>query len=336
MEVAPLQQRIESRPRKRMIVLYLYLLLLLLTLLTVASYTWFSISTTPRVSDMYMYVNAQAGMELSLTPDAEEWVLQLNFGDMIDESSPLRPVTWSDSSRRFYAASYGADGRMKSSWEALSDERNANKDSVDAYYLKATYYARSGEAVDVSLTPAIEVDEGIQGAGTFLIGYPEWDSEQILHNNGGNGAEAAVRIGFRITPVDETGQPTGEASELIIYEPNCDMIDGEAAEYVPTASIDGSETLVEESRLILQTSSSWVESEPVQRDVVIRSLGEFTTDPYLFSLEAGQIVQIEMYIWLEGQDIDCTNEIKEARLLANIQFNADSEGQSGLVPIGDQ
>lgn len=318
----------------RDIALSLYLVIILFSLLTVASYTWFSLSQTPRVSDLYMFVNTQTGLEISLTPDAEEWELQLDFRDMVDVTTPLRPVTWSENRQQFLAANYGVDGRRTGWWEPLTDERNANKNNIEGYYIKASFYARSGQAVAVSLSPAVEVAEGKQGSGTYLIGYPQWNAEEIVHNNGGRGGEAAVRIGFRTTPVDALGEATGETSPLLIYEPNCDLHPtGAAMGYVPTPSVDGSPTLVDPSRIITQTASSWTEAYPVERDVVIRDLGQFTTEPKLFDVKAGEIIKVDLYIWLEGQDVDCTNEISRAQILASIQFSAETESHSGLVPI---
>ena len=65
------------------IVLYFYMILLLLVLLTVASYTWFNISQTPRVSNMAMYINAMAGMDFSVSPQGGEWGKQLSFSDLL-------------------------------------------------------------------------------------------------------------------------------------------------------------------------------------------------------------------------------------------------------------
>lgn len=315
------------------VAIYFYVLLILVSLLTVASYTWFAISRTPRVSDLYMFINSASGLEISMEPDAEEWQLQLDFRDMVDETSELRPVTWSEKDQIFYAAEYGFDGRRTGRWHALSDNVNANREDVYGYYVKASFYARTGQKTSFELSPAVEVDEGLQGHGTYLIGYPDWDSDRVVHSNGGKGAESAVRIGLRITPVDTAGVPTGEASKFFIYEPNSDMhLDG-STEYVKTPSIDGDETLVPEDRLILQTSSTWTEAYPVERNVVIRDLGEFTTDTSLWVLEQDEIIQIDLYVWLEGQDADCTNAIERAQILASIQFAGDSGNQSGMVPI---
>lgn len=320
-----------SRP-----LIYLYVLMILLTLFTVATYTWFAISRTPKVSDMGLSVNAPKGLELSADPLAEEWTQQLNFIDLTGETAPLRPVTWSEKDQRFYAAHYGFDGRLTNHWEPLNDDRHANKNNADGYYLKGTFFARSEQPVTVSLSPAVEVEEGRKGAGTYLIGTPVWDAQQILHNNGGSGAELAVRIGIQVQITDLNGEPTEEPPVFYIYEPNCNLhIDGTRS-YVATPSILGGASLVPENRLITQTASTWTEVSPVQRTAVIHTMGEFTSDTELFKLSDSELARLNVYVWLEGQDVDCTNEIgRAAQVLANLQFAADNGGHSGLVPIED-
>lgn len=319
--------------------LYFYILLALLTLLVAASYTWFSISQTPRVSDMELYINAESGIELTSTYDAEEWGQTIRFPDLISTDTPLKPATWSEERQTFLAAAYGIDGRITDQWQVLTDSGNANRSDSEGYYVLGTFYARSSLNCQVSLGEAVEVNEGENGAGTYVIGTPLWDSQNVIHEDGGSGAETAIRLGFRITPIDsETGEATG-ASSFYIYEPNCDAhadahADSDADEdigYVPTASIDGRDTLSD--NLILQSASSWSEAYPIQREVTVKTLGQFLTPTTLFSLEAGEKVRIDLYVWLEGQDIDCTNEIEEAQIFANIQFSVEYENKGGLEEI---
>lgn len=328
------EQRRSGKRAKR-IAIYFYVLIILLCLLVVSSYTWFSLSQTPRVSDMYMFINTETGLELSADPLAEEWSLRLDYRDLVDVNTELRPVTWSERDQCFYAAKYGIDGRALpySSWDPLTDELNANKSTSAGYYVKASFYVRSGQVEHVYLSPAVEVDEGINGSGSYVIGTPIWDSDAVVHYNGGQGAECAVRIGIRVTPVDLAGLPTGEESTFFIYEPNSDLHQDGSVGYVPTPSIHQDATLVPQDRLILQTASKWTEADPVQRSVVIRELGDFQEKTVLFSLSPGQMVMIDLYIWLEGQDIDCTNTITEAQILASIQFASDTGSHSGLQPI---
>lgn len=322
--------------RGSLVFMYAILILLLLSLLVTATYTWFSISRTPRVSDIGLYINSPSGMVLSTAPEGAEWVHQLNFAELVPETAPLRPVTWSEKDQCFYGAQYGADGRQTGQWDRLYDDINTNRDDVYGYYIKLTFYATTDTPVNVSLTEAREVEEGISGSGTFLIGTPEWDENSISHRDGGKGAQTAMRIGLRFTPLAE-GMEQTDRSTFVIYEPNCDShMDGSMG-YTDTPSIDGGGSLVDSSKIIRQTTTTWTESDPVQRDVVIRDMGEFETDTNLISMDAHEIFRIDLYVWLEGQDVDCDNRIgQEAKITANIQFYADPGGQSGMEPIPDE
>lgn len=327
----------QTKPHSRQyLFVYCILILLLFSLLTTATYTWFSLNRTPRVSNIGLYVNAPSGMVLSTAPEGAEWVHRLDYAELVPETSPLRPVTWSEKDQSFYAAVYGTDGRQSGEWDKLSDKLNANRDDVYGYYIKATFYATSDTAVKVNLTEAMEVEEGVSGAGTYLIGTPIWDSQNIMHSDGGNGAQNAMRIGFKITPLADGVEQTDQ-SVFYIYEPNCDTHVTAENGYLATPSIDGTDSLVSTSRLIRQTTTTWKEADIVQRDVVIKSMGDFQDDTYLFSLAANEIVKIDLYVWLEGQDVDCDNRIGvEAQIMANVQFYADPGGQSGMETIPNE
>lgn len=321
--------------RPHLLMLYWLAIMALLLLLVAATYTWFSISKTPRVNSMDLYITSPVGLQIALRHDSpeEDWGQAVQFADMVPETAPLKPCTWSDRDGRFYAAVYGADGRMNGGWMPLSDEINANVRGDPGYYTMGTLYARSDMAVKVSLSEAVTLEDGTRSAGTYLIGAPVWNGDTVLHDNGGSGAEYAVRIGLRVTPVDKRGEATGDAV-FYIYEPNCDAHAGGGTGYIETPNIDGGTGLVPAERLITQTVSSWSEVSPVQQNVTFRTMGAFTSPTELFSLEAGQMVRIDLYIWLEGQDVDCTNQIgTEAMVLASIQFAADYGSQSGMVPI---
>lgn len=328
-----------SKPKKKLkttkrLALLFYVVLILMSLFTVASYTWFSLSRTPEVSDMAMYVNAPTGLEISEDPFAEEWKLQLSFADTLGADGILKPVTWSEEDQMFYAATYAIDGRIAEIGEPLNDQRHANKDNADGYYIVGTFYARTDQKVDVSLTPAVEVKDGLDGSGTYVIGTPVWDFQEIIHNNGGSGAEYAIRIGFKIQKTDKSGISNRGPASFMIYEPNCDRHIDDSRGYAETPSIDGDASLVPADRIIRQTTSTWTEAYPVQREAVIHTLGEFETDTKLFTLEPDELARISVYVWLEGQDVDCTNVIgHEAQILASIQFAANASSQSGLVPI---
>ena len=319
--------------KKQKLFIYAYLLLFLLVFSVTATYTWFSLSKTPQVSNLSMYVTSKMGLEIALTPNSEEWGSQLSYVDMASENFPLRPVTWSDKDNCFYTASYGVDGRLSDNWHKLSDSINSNKNDRNGYYSVGTLYARSTEDVTVSLTKPVETAEGVSGAGTYLVGMPSWDRDNLSHQNLGQGAENAVRMGIQVTHLDSNNNPIDSTKKFFIYEPNSDTHSDGRVGYIETPSIDGTASLVPNDRLITQNHSEWGEANPVENGVVVYSIGDFTSQTKLFSLKADEKVMIKLYLWLEGQDYDCTNDIKEAQIIANVQFKADYQYNSGLVPV---
>ena len=302
-------------------------------------------------------VSCGTGMELAFYPDAndEEWTQFLDFSEVEEEEhAPLQPVTWSDEAQCFYGAQYGLDGRLIGITRQLSDELNANQSDSSGCYIIRTFYARTGENVSVSLAPATIGADGTEGSGTYLVGSPEWNEETISHDNAGLGFEYAIRVGLRITHLEDDGISLSDDSVFYIYEPNCDshvmMAESGAAELIVddsesldyfTPSIDDPDLpLTDTAYIIKQTTSSWSESDPVERGVVIQELGKFLSEEeegegvWLFDLYGGEMVQIDVYIWLEGQDVDCSNLIgQSSKLFLNLQFKAEAENASGLEEI---
>lgn len=325
----------KDKKKRAHLALYFYMVLILLILTTVSTYAWFSLSITPRVSNLSIYINAFPGMEISTDPTTNEWSQLISYEDLFEENYKLRPATWSEKEQRFFGATYSIDGRRRDIWEPLSDERHANSDSRENYYCIGTIYARTGSGVKVSLAPAVAVDHGLGASGTYLIGDPEWNSNTIMHDDAGKGAQYALRIGIKVTKYNEDMTPTDQATEFYVYEPNADKHTNGIEGYIATPSVDGDKSIVPDERLVTQTTSSWSEIEPVERDVLLYELGDFDGSSELFVLQKDEIAKIELYIWLEGQDVDCTNEIADARVIANLQFNATVIGDSGLVPTPD-
>lgn len=306
-------------------------------MLVSSSFAWFSISTTPRVSDMAVYINSPTGLELATGYDVpdEQWGQNISFPDLINEVSPLKPVTWSDQQQCFKAIRYGTDGRQTTNWKVLSDAENANRNDNNQYYVYGSFYARTGSACTVSLADAQELNGGENGAGTYVIGEPLWNEFIHAHEDMGKGAQLAVRIGLRVTGIDPNTGAAAGPSEFYIYEPNADThLDG-SVQFLDTSSTDGTETLVSRERLLQQSSSIWTEAKPAQKDLTIKELGKFTGESKLFAIEAGEIKRIDLYIWIEGQDVDCFGLPEDARLFANIQFKTDPNAQSGLEVIPD-
>lgn len=325
----------EQRRKKRFLIIALFLMVwILIPLCVVATYTWISISKTPKVSDMEMSINSGTGLQIAWSADApeEEWGQQLDFTDAVTNDPILLPVTWSEQDGRFYAARFGTDGRMIDVGVALSDEKDAN--GRDGYYVKFTVFGRSDEDVRVQLKDGAVTTDGNGLIGSYLIGTPVWNADDTRHEDAGRGAQFATRVGLRITNVNADGTTNGP-STFYVYEPNADRHNGNVDGVVDTPSVNGTPYLTARERLIRQTAFAWSESTPVQHGTLDWHAGSFEEDVTLFSLDAEELVKIDVYIWLEGNDVDCVNAFgsSEAQITANLQFDALPKGSSGLVPI---
>lgn len=320
----------EKPKNKRYFIIYAYMLLILLVLTTVATYAWFSLSANPRVSNLSFYISSAHGMEISIDP-VSGWSQRVTYEDVFGEAYELRPVTYSQKLGGFFGMVYLYDGTVSDTCFPLFESIHANSKSNN-YYCVGTLYARTGANTSVSLAPALALNDTFDIAGTYLMGKPKWNETEIKHDNLGRGAENAIRIAIEIIRLKPNLEPTGE-TEFFIYEPNADRHNDGTVGYLPTPSIDGTPTLIDQDKIITQSASSWTESDLVERDKLVYQMGSFDGDTKLFKMKADEIVKIKIYIWLEGQDVDCTNVISSAHVIANIQFSATTDGGGGLTPI---
>lgn len=56
------------------------------------------------------------------------------------------------------------------------------------------------------------------------------------------------------------------------------------------------------------------------------SLAGATDDAYIVDLERNVPQRIRMFIWLEGQDVDCTNDVKQSGVVVSIELAGSNNG----------
>jgi len=309
--------------RKKVIMLG-YVALVLCVLAVTASFAWMSISSTPTVTDLALSVVSDNRLEVAPDKDGKpgEWGSILDMTEQNELAAPLKPVTFKAEDNSFYEPGYGIDGRTDfTNATRLTDQNGkllTDKENVCIY--TCDFWIRSSNSYcSVGLSPAAVREDGEMGSGTFVIGEPVWNEETFRHDEAGNGSEKAVRIALRIDGTDT------EPATWIIYEP-C------AEEGKTTTGITG-EKLEGNFRLIRQETSEWSEDSPILKDTVIYKPGKFIDNvDGLFSLEPGVSKHVTMYLWVEGQDSDCTTAIAGGRIFANLQFNGELNNPSGIKP----
>lgn len=302
------------RKAKQNMAVSLYLLMLASVTLVGVTYAWLQITGIPEVDTLGLEVLTDT--DLQIAPDAGgvpgEWSGELDISSDMSRSSALKPITYVQEQDRFYAAGYGMDGRPQySTMIAMTDTENGSPvDSPENHYYTATTFWVRSQGSDGRVMLSREGQEG--QAGTWLIGSSA-DGDAVA-------GEAAVRMGFRIINTDENGRELGQ-ERFIIYEPNADQhIDGTVG-YVETIGADGG-TYCNPDDLFIQNASAYSGTFGTGAAVVP---GEFENqDLGMFYIRAGEMKKIVLYLWAEGQDVDCRNSSVDVELAGNISFTAEA------------
>ena len=181
-----------------------------LVALVAASYAWMSISGTLRVTNLTLNIITDSQFELALDEEGEpgEWTASLQVPQFMAEGKVLRPVTYSGQQQAFLIPGYGWDGRvdfstattlaLKQSGSDVSGDATAEGTPDNGHLLMFNFWIRNGSSdCTVLLSEQLDVTEGQPGGGTYVTGRPIWNSASIRHDDGGTGAQNALRIGFK-------------------------------------------------------------------------------------------------------------------------------------------
>lgn len=325
-----------KQQRKKVMYLF-WICTLSFVLLTTAAFAWMSIADILRVTDMEVNVVVDNQLLIAFDVDGEpgEWSTMLSLEELITEEMTLKPVTYSAVSNSILAPDYGDDGRLDFSSPTtlvdLSSENSIPSTDVaesiegDGFILEIPFWIKSDSVNSlVYLSQPTEQVESVAGIGSFVVGAAEWSTSTYTHTNAGGGAENAIRIGFRVfTDSEDLSQ-----SEFYIYEPNADS----SGTVVDTPSVDGTDTLISSEYLIQQEVSSWTETSPILSDTVNYTTGSFIGDDVVLMTleEEAEPYFVIMYIWLEGQDVECTNVIEDSSLDISIQFRGEMYGDEEI------
>ncbi len=319
---------------KRAVIVSAWVLAFMLVALTASTYAWMSIATFYKVSDIDLNIITENALEIALDENGApgEWVKTIASEQIIDPEAILRPVTWSYEDKTFYAPAYGLDGRIASFDKLLVTAASDIPSPADeaeeegaGHLISVDLWLRTGASkITTYLSGPDNTSAEEIGNGTFVMGAPVWDAEQICHVNGGKGAENVIRIGFLTYDYYSADGALYQESTFYIYEPN-------TSEDEETLGING-EPLHTGGKLIKQSVSTFSELEQVLHGSVNYERGEFIGEnTEMFDLLANIPRKVTLFIWLEGQDGHCNNSISAGQILANLQIAATTKNnQQGI------
>ena len=279
----------------------------MVAMLSTASFAWFTLTSSPTVTNLQMTAAADGGLKIS--KDGTTYVNAIDLKDKSNgaDANPwkLTPVSVKDATANFYLPVYGATEVTGLETSPLADNQ------LDGYVAKYEYWLKSEKGdVDVGIIAANvttltgSIGIAADGSKANLAGSFVRPSTVNTTSSAAENAANAVRIGFH------------DGTKMYIYEPNQEQhTTGTVTRFLsPSVSIP-------------------------TVDVASKTDGSFSTgagtatntSKALFKVgEAGK--KITMYIWLEGTDEDCVDQIKTDEIEAQIQFTAIKGATGGTNP----
>ena len=304
--------------RKKALLPALSMVLASVIALSGVTYAWFTTSNTAQVTAMDVNVQTANGIQISL--DATKWRSTISGQDILDAIGK----TYTGSTNR-----YSGEGR-----EILpvSTAGNVKNGAIEMF---AGGYAQSGALWSTALTEEETADTdyiafdlfvkssaGEEGQPlTLLIGAGNSEVQPTSKFGGETdaGIECSTRVAFLPLGNAKTAsaaQALKNGSEAIIWEPHA------------TKRADGSEG---DAGKLYVTKGFNQGFEEADEDALGDKVTEVTTikeSQEIVTLQNG-INKIRVYIWLEGQDIDCINNASFGDFTTNLKFSVPAAEEEG-------
>lgn len=308
--------------KKRAFVSAIAMLIVSAIVLTSSTFAWFSMSKEASVESMDLTVSSPEGIQISA--NASAWTASLS----VDEIFDIDPATKSR-----YDAYEGNNNLYPADLIPVSSAFSGAESATGyANFYKVTL----NDANKVSITSVVQSKESQDAAGlvAFDLFFKVAEAETVYFNsstvtdNSNSKINTALRVAFSplgtvaIGTAPETAQALNSfaSGKTVSYE--VDSVNrsddatalGIAPGALTTKHLNG-----------MSGQGSTATNGIVNAGANISGTAVKDTDSNstkCFSLSAG-ITKVRVYIWVEGQDVDCLNSVAGASLTAALKFTID-------------
>lgn len=302
----------------------------------VSTYAWFTANQTVTISTLD--VNVQTSNGLQISADAINWKTILQKADITgasatytssvnqvpDEMQPVSSAGIVDTGTGYMDMYFGTvDALEDGTGYSLASDKEVDTRGAEGRYIAFDIFLRVDQTTPVYLTTASNIitkegaaDKGLQNAA------------RVAFIDEGNVADVG----------DSTGaQALKGGTTSIIWEPNYDV--HTAAGVANAKEIYGLDTTTTgASQLSYQgIKAEFADSEGVTLKntntfsqyfqtvtPTISTVKDFDAQQTLLNLKAG-ITKVRIYMWVEGQDVDCENNASGTDISFNVQITKATE-----------
>lgn len=331
-------KKTSNRRRTKRSLLLLLMLLFTGTMLGTSTYAWFTSNKTVSVTDITVNVAAKNGIQISV--DGTNWKSILSTTDLLaasqtypgainqipNESNSIQPVSTIGTvlSGGLMQMFVGDVPSNDAGEYILTSTQSTEVNGTQGDFIAFDIFLKSDKAVDLDMTGSSGVtaegnDTGIKNASrvAFLV-------------QGSTSSDASV------SDIQSLALTAGSTEGIYIWEPNYNVHTGTGianardtygltitANETDPLAYDGIKAEILESENILLGAANKT-NYPQKFDAV--NISYKTRDTFagesvipIFSLPAG-ITKVRVYMWIEGQDVDCENNASGGNINYNLQF----------------
>lgn len=317
-------------------------------LLSAATYAWFSLSNLARVSNLTMMVSEADGLQVALdenayttgtpstAPTEDKWSGSIDLSDTVIRGV-LKPAS-STNGKTFKIPVYDAEGKVNELTDTGVVELNkSNKlstgadtdNNTEGHYYKYTFWMRSlKDAADVRLVHGTNLTQAGR-TGTYVVQMDNTVDAALLTAHGRPDAKKTTKApknaatAMRISMIPGDVDTNVASKNYAVYEP--------MADYNILGTGEGHLSESQIAKAGVTDTYTTNEASNVMAVDLLRTQGQdgkftgtnSTTDGdsgKVFHLEADTATPITLYIWLEGKDVDCVNQIQLDDLKMQLQF----------------
>lgn len=293
------------------------------------TYAWFTKGDSASLQNLYLDVQEAQGVEISL--NAVDWKSSF-IGEEVSTASYVSDAGFSSVTQYPIGTINPVSSSGKLDNGKMKMYLGEVKDVLDGEVSKRLL--TSTQQTDVNGTDKgnyiafdVFVKNSSGKAQTLSLGT----SSDVKDAKGTAGASKAARVGFvhlgNTTDGSEAAMNLNNSIEdnVTIWEPNATSHVGEYKNSSNAVNYKGLNAEFKEADKV-DLTSVFGETAPDTTytsavNGLVRELKDVGEDTNInWSLPANSITKIRIYIWLEGQDVDCINEVSYSDISTTLQF----------------
>lgn len=333
------KKEIKEKRRRRKIFIAILMILFTGIVLSTSTYAWFTANKTVTVEQIEVNVAAENGLQLSV--DGTNWKPVITNADIDGAIATYKAAVNQLPKVSNSIVPTSTVGEVDSTTGFMNMYAGTIETKEDHYILTAdktteTNSGNSGDFIAFDLFFRTTEDTSI-----YLT-----DASSVKNTGGPLGLQNAARVAF----VPQGNTTTGDTlaniqamkakdnTGLVIWEPNYDVhtaaaVNNALNNYSISTQETGATLLsyvgvkaeIESAADVRLNSKDTTYFGAVVPNITTLSSGIPTTAyAKAFDLSAG-ITKIRVYMWIEGQDVDCENDASGSNIAFNVQFSMNEK-----------